>query len=112
MGQYSTLWHVTAFSDSYTKIAGDYDYDLEASIGHWELSSEQPFVGALPPPGFRAIFGNPTQNQLITQPGGTKLTGIGAFDFTDATFSVAAPTLGAHATTKTYVTPVLQAKRI
>jgi hypothetical protein len=28
---YSTLWHVTAWSDSNTKIAGDYNYDLCSS---------------------------------------------------------------------------------
>lgn len=82
---YSTLWHVTAFSDSNTKIAGDYDYDLEASLGHWELSSAQPFVGALPPPGFQAIFANPTQNQRITQPNGTTLSFYGRIDFNHAT---------------------------
>jgi hypothetical protein len=107
---YSTLWHVTAFSDSYTKIAGDYDYDLEASVGHWELSSAQPFVGALPPPGFQAIFANPTQNQRITQPTGTSMRFIGAFDFTGGTLTAAAPVLGGQVTNKTYVDAGLATK--
>lgn len=84
---FSTLWHVTAFSDSNTKIAGDYDYDLEASLGHWELSNAQPYVGALPPPGFQTIFANPTQNQRINQPNGTKISVLGAIDFTAATIT-------------------------
>ena len=34
---YSTLWHVTAWSDSSTKLAGDLNYDLEiASLNETE----------------------------------------------------------------------------
>lgn len=82
---YSTLWHITAFSDSRTPILGDYDYQLVAGTT-FNLATGQPFTGTPPPPGFRPIFGNPTQSQVLTQPAGTSIVfnGQGQFDFTNA----------------------------
>jgi hypothetical protein len=73
---YSTLWHVTAWADSNTKIAGDLNYDLCSSLSNclgtatplWDLSAAQPFAGTPPPPGYGSIFSNPIQSQYINQP--------------------------------------------
>lgn len=89
---YSTLWHVTAWANSNTKIAGDADYALCSSLSNcvggavtasWNLAQSQPFEGTPPPPGYESIFGNPVQNQIINQPVGSTLTfqGLGAFNF-------------------------------
>jgi hypothetical protein len=90
---YSTLWHVTAWADSNTKLAGDLNYDLCSSALHcigtatpvWNLAQSQPFTGVPPPPGFISIFGNPIQSQIITQPVGTSLAIVGVLDLTNAT---------------------------
>lgn len=84
---YSTVWHVTAYADSNTPIAGDMDYVIcsaNASLsycpnpsGSWNLAQAQPFSGITPPPGFQLIFGNPTQSQKIVQPSGTTFTWTG-----------------------------------
>jgi hypothetical protein len=90
---YSTLYHITAWADSNTKLAGDYNYDLcstttnclGAATPTWNLAQSQPFTGQPPPPGFGAIFANPVQSQLLNQPIGTSLRFLGIMDFTGAT---------------------------
>src|SRR6266851_1004374 len=85
---YSTLWHITAWADSNTKIAGDYNYDLCSSSSNclgavtaaWDLSAAQPFTGAPPPPGFISIYGNPVKSQIIRQPSNTSLAIYGVLD--------------------------------
>lgn len=81
---YSTLWHVTAFQDSNTPIAGDENYLLVAGT-IWNLAGAQPFTGNLPSPGFQSLFQNPTQTQSIYQPTGTELAIQGTLDLTNAT---------------------------
>lgn len=91
--KYSTLWHVTAFDESDHPIAGDADYaictgtsncpSLVATL-NWNLATAQPFMGAIPSPGFSTIFGNPVQSQVWTQPNGTNAQFFGNFDFTHA----------------------------
>lgn len=91
-GSYSSLWHVTAYSDSVSPILGDKDYLICSAAangctqpsGTWDLASAQPFTGTLPPPGFQAIFGNPVSDQTILQPTGTKLKIIGTLDLSQA----------------------------
>lgn len=51
----------------------------------WNLAQSQPFSGVPPPPGFISIFGNPIQNQIITQPAPTSLAIVGILDLTHAT---------------------------
>jgi len=102
---YSTLWHVTAWADSNTPIAGDLNYDLcssstnclVASTGAFNLAQSQPFMGTPPPPGFRSIFGNPTQSQLVKQPSGTSFSFVGTLDLTQATV-VGLSAIGINAT--------------
>lgn len=92
-GSYSSLWHVTAYSDSVSPIAGDQDYLIcngasngcTQSSGTWDLASAQPFTGILPPPGFQAIFANPVSDQTIVQPTGTSLKIVGTLDLSSAT---------------------------
>lgn len=91
-GSFSSLWHVTAYSDAVSKIAGDQDYLIcsgavngcTQSSGTWDLASAQPFTGNLPPPGFQAIFANPISDQTILQPTGTSLKIIGTLDLSQA----------------------------
>lgn len=76
---YSTLWHVTAYLDSSTPIAGDLDYDLCSTTTNcadgiatiaWNLNGAMPFnlgPNSPPAPGFQTIFGNPSGSQAITQ---------------------------------------------
>jgi hypothetical protein len=84
---YSTLWHVTAYLDSSTPIAGDLDYDLCSTTTNcadgvatlaWNLNGATPFnlgPNSPPAPGFQTIFGNPTSSQVINQPlGGSGAT--------------------------------------
>ena len=63
---YSTLWHITAYSDSRTPILGDYDYQLIA--GHAGLQSSpahSPTRAFLRCQASRAdLRAVPTQNQL------------------------------------------------
>ena len=93
---YSTLWHVTAYTDTNTPIAGDFDYAICSSAypvpsycpstsGTWELENSQPFSGNPPPPGWNMLYGNPTQNQTDKQPTGTIGYFLGTFDFSGAT---------------------------
>lgn len=82
---YSTLYHITAWANSSTKIAGDLNYDicstafncLVSSSPTWDLAQSQPFTGAPPPPGYASIFGNPILSQTIIQPLGTALNLLG-----------------------------------
>jgi len=59
-GNYSTLWHVTAYLDANTPLVGDYDYDLCSSTTNcasgvvtssWNLATATPYSGSLPIPG-------------------------------------------------------------
>jgi hypothetical protein len=62
---YSTLYHVTAWSDSGTKLAGDLDYDLCSTMSNclgyvtssWNLAQSQPFTGTPPPPALSGFLG-------------------------------------------------------
>lgn len=83
-GSQSSLYHVTAFSDTNTALAGDKDYLILASLGSWEFAQAQPYTGNRPPPGFQSIFANPVANQSIVQPSGTTLSITGNFDLTNA----------------------------
>jgi hypothetical protein len=50
---YSTLYHVTAWANSNTKLAGDLNYDicsnstdcLAAADASWDLAQSEPFTG-------------------------------------------------------------------
>lgn len=89
---YSTLWHVTAWADSNTKLAGDLNYDLcsstvnclGAATPSWNLAQSQPFSGTPPPPGYISIFGNPLNSQYLKQPNGSTFFWYGNVDFTNA----------------------------
>lgn len=82
---YSTLYHVTAWANSSTKLAGDLNYDICSTTTNclvvpdpsWNLAQSQPFTGAPPPPGYAAIFGNPVLSQVLTQPTGTSFNMFG-----------------------------------
>ena len=92
---YSTLWHVTAYLDSSTPVAGDANYVICSAgagltycpnpSGSWDLSQSQPFTGNPPPPGFQSIFGNPSKSQTLVQPNNTSFFWYGTVDFTHAT---------------------------
>jgi hypothetical protein len=78
---YSTLYHITAWANNNTKLAGDMNYDICSSTTNclvtpdptWNLAQSQPFSGTPPPPGYSSIFGNPVLSQVLTQPAGTAL---------------------------------------
>jgi hypothetical protein len=98
---YSTLWHVTAWSDQQTPLVGDLNYQILAG-STFNLATAQPFSlgpGTPPPPGFGLIFSNPTQNQKIMQPAGTTFSwkGPGTVDFSGITVTGLTAT-GANAT--------------
>jgi hypothetical protein len=46
-----------------------------------------------PNPGFRLIYGNPTQSQTISQPTGTTLSVVGTFNLSQATTTLAGKTI-------------------
>ena len=60
---YSTLYHVTAWKNASTKLAGDLNYDICSTATNclvipdpaWNLAQSQPFTGAPPPPGYASI---------------------------------------------------------
>ncbi len=91
---YSSLWHVTAFADSNTPMGGDANYLLCSSLSNcpvggtitasWNLATAMPFANIVPAPGFKSVFANPTQGQIISQPGNTSLQIIGNLDLGQA----------------------------
>lgn len=80
-----TRWHVTAYSNSTTKIAGDADYVINAAGGAWNLATATPTSATAPTPGFIALFANPDGSQTWAQPTGSSAIFTGVFDFTGAT---------------------------
>jgi hypothetical protein len=70
---YSTLYDVTAWSDSGTKLAGDLDYDLCSTMSNclgyvtssWNLAQSQPFTGTPPPTALSGFLG-PSQALIGT----------------------------------------------
>jgi hypothetical protein len=75
------------------QVAGQGQYYSLSAPGSFGPSVNMPT--AVPPlnPGFRLIYGNPTQSQTISQPTGTTLSVVGTFNLSQATTTLAGKTI-------------------
>ena len=81
----STQYNVTLMKDSVTPLQPTQPFYI-ASNSTWTPAS-QPATQPPPAPGWLQIFGNPKQNQVLTQPAGTSFKIVGSLDLTQATIT-------------------------